>query len=232
MNLRDAFETIKSTIQKVYKDKNYLKEGLDCYLSTIQKSVIKEDPTIEIDILETSRVKTLRDLSNKQTREDNVYTKSPIFVIQDLTFVARVDTDVYDESSESEILNREDIYLYEYFDGEYSYNKDEALEKIKEALEEDDEETKEQLLNMMELYPEYKTYHHDLAEVWAVLSEYSSGLCKYIYIDNTWFLTEKNAKEHIENRSYRYNKPRIYVKSLIETDFEVLLKDMGFKHYE
>jgi hypothetical protein len=232
MNLRDAFETIKSTIQKVYKDKNYLKEGLDCYLSTLQKSVIKEDPTIEIDVLETSRVKEFRNLSNKQDSEDNAYTRSPIFVIQDLTFVARVDTDVYCESSESEILNREDIYKYEYFDCESSYARDEALEKIKESLEEEDEETKENILNLMDIYQDYKTDHHDLSEVWAAISEYGSGLCKYIYIDKTWFLTEKNAKEHIENRSYRYNKPRIYVKSLIETDFEVLLKDMGFKHYE
>jgi hypothetical protein len=228
MNLKDAFETIKAAIQKVYKNKNYLKEGLDCYLSTLQKSVIKEDPTVEIDILETSRVKEFRDLSNKQDSEDNAYTRSPIFVIQDLKFVARVDEDAYEDSDNFE---QEDVFVYEYLTEDGSMSKKQAIEEIEEALKED-EELKEDLLNIIEIYPDYKTDNYHLKYVWEVYSKYGSCLCKYMYIDQTWFLTRKEAEKHIEKRSYNYNKPIIYVKSLIYTDFEVLLKDMGFKHYE
>lgn len=230
MNLKTALETIKAVIAKVYKDKAYLKEVLDCYLNTLKQSVSKEDPTIEIDILETSRLKELRDLSNNQTSANEGFTRSPIFVVQDLVYVARVDEDIYEESSG---LEGEELYRYEYFLDEGYRTAKQAIEDIEELLKEEDEELKEELLTVIEIYPNYKTDSHDLKEVWEVFPDSNGyGLCKYMYIDQTWFLTLKEAKIHIERNKHNYNKPRLYVKSLIGTDFKTLLKDLGFKHYE
>lgn len=172
----------------------------------------------------------LRELSNNQSSDDNAYTRYPIFVVQDLVYVARVDEDVYEESSG---LEGEELYRYEYFLDEGYRTAKQAIADIEELLKEEDEELKEELLSVIEIYPDYKTDSHELKEVWAVFpGSNGSGLCKYMYIDQTWFLTRKEAETHIERKKHNYNKPRIYVKSLIYTDFEKLFKELEFKHYQ
>jgi ribosomal protein L29 len=168
----------------------------------------------------------LRELSNNQTLEDNAYTRSPIFIVQDLEFVARVDEEYYDEGDFDN-----DSYRHEYFNEDGSLSKESAIEEIQEAID----DKCQKVLDAIEEYPEYKTDYYHLKYVWKSLSDYGargSSLCRYIYRDQNWFLTRKNAEEYIQRKSYDFNKPRIYVKSLWESDFSEILKTLGFKHYQ
>lgn len=157
-------------------------------------------------------VKKLMELSNNQTGQDNGLTRSPVFILQDLEFVAVVDEDYYDESESDDTIIR-----YEYLTVDGSINAELAREKIKEALEED--EPVEVLTEAIKDYPDYKTETHDLAQVWESMTGLGSKLVMYKYTDRIWFLTKEYAEKHLQNKAHRYKKPRIYVKSLIETDF-------------
>lgn len=165
-------------------------------------------------------------MSNSQTSEDNGHTRSPIFIVQDLEFVAIVD-EFYSDEGDSD----NDSYRYEYFNEDGPLNKESALEEIQEVI---DIYQCQKVLDAIEDYPEYKTDNYHLKYVWKSLSDYGargSGLCRYIYRDKNWFLTRKNAEEYIKLKSYGLNKPRIYVKSLWESDFPEILKELGFKYY-
>ena len=175
-------------------------------------------------------VDKLKESSSNQSSDDNAYTRCPIFVVQDLKFVARVNEDIYEESSNSE---GEEVYLYEYFTEESSKTAKQAIEDVEQALEEAVQEGYSELLDVVDTFPDYKTDSRDLRWIWDVTpGNNGSGLCKYMYVDQSWFLTRQAAEEHIKRSKHNYNKPRIYVKSLIHTGFEKLFKELGFKHYQ
>ena len=173
------------------------------------------------------KINELRELSNSQTKKDNLYNCYPIFIIQDIESVGLLNEEYHGEEERCDGYSQ---YIYCY-DTE-NYTRDEALVKISEAIEEGRTET----LEAIEEYPEYKTEHSDLKEVWESLSERygyttAAGLCKYIYTDREWFLTKARAEGYLENRRYRYKNPRIYIKSFTESDFLDILRELGFKHY-
>lgn len=172
-------------------------------------------------------IKKLKENSNNETKEDRCSTKYPLYVVQALECVAAVDEDYYDEEESDDTIIR-----YKYLTNDGSIDAELAREKIKEALEED--EPVEVLIEAIKEYPDYKTESHDLAQVWESMTGFGSKLVMYKYTDKIWFITRQNAEEYIKEYSYKYRgkKPRVFVKSLIDTDFTELLRELGFKNYE
>ena len=100
-----------------------------------------------------------------------------------------------------------------------------------DEIEEIDEDTVKHYECLRDLQDTYSSDGLiDIAEKIHSSDNFTAGIYRYNYVDKTWFLTKKAAEEHIKARSYRYKKPRVYVKSFYDSwEFKYFLKCLGME---
>jgi hypothetical protein len=199
----------------------------------------------------------IKELAKEYRTQDNVCTSSPIYMVQSLINVGIMNEDYVEETGEN-FLNGRDEYIVRKFYDSYmceEFVRERAceilIEEFSEQLSEKETELEESLLEEEELEEEItklKRYiaiaknskdselfedpedeFYSLDEFWENSNEFrSSGLVKYIYEDEAWFLTMNAAKKHMQAKNYRYTKPRVYVKSLYNSwELRGLLEQLG-----
>lgn len=175
--------------------------------------------------MNTDIINKLKDSSNGQSHKDNQHTRNPLFVVQQLGFVAVVKDDWYSEGD-----NYEGKYVYEYFTDDGAISRECAIEMITKAIEDGDED----LAEIADETRDWLSEDTDLIDIWENFTSYGargSGLCKYVYADKAWYITKERAEEHLR-WAKKQDEYRIVVKDISNSDITDILKELGFKYYD
>lgn len=149
----------------------------------------------------------LRKKYNAQDSRCCAITAEPLFAVQSLEHVATVDPEYHYEGENIDTV----VSRFWNLDGDIFDTEDDAKNYLIEYME-------------YKIDPE-QTFE----EAWEDAGG-ETGLGMSRYIDQAWYLTREQAQRHMEIKSHRYTKPRIFVQSMYSSwELTRLLRFLGME---